>query len=213
MWQGVKNKAASFINFQISMVKMQFAALGVLLVSKISYDWYYAKSDQMGFLDAVKAGISHAFSFGKMIVTKLPDIAYKFNDIAYNQLEKIPPLVEEFNAGLYEAYKWGYDKIAYLASKTQDVACSVTSTVDDVVNYSPCLYKVSQEKDYAFVHDVKTILFSSSHVVTTFVLNAVLPKTATTKSAIIGLNIAAGWLEGNILNSVAGLQTFDATQK
>ena len=213
MLQYVKDKGNGFLNGQLHMMKAQFTALGVLLISKVSYDWYYAKSDQMGFLDAVKAALSHAFSFGKMIVTKLPDLSSKLGGAAYDGLEKVPVLVEKVSAAVYDTYKWGYDKITYLGSKTQDVSCAIASTVDDVVNHSPCLYKVSQTKDYAAVHDFKTLSTSLVHVAVTSGLNLVLPKTTATKYTIIGLNVAAGWLEGNILNSVVGLQTVDPATK
>ena len=213
MLQYAKDTGKGLINYSIFIMKAQFAALGVLLIAKVAIDWSNSKSDQMGFLDAVKAALSHAFSFGKMIVTKLPDLSSKLGSAAYDGLEKVPVLVDKVNAAVYDAYKFGYEKIAYLGSKAQDVTCSITSTVDEVVNLSPCLYKVSQTKDYAAAHDFKALSTSLVHVAVTSGLNLVLPKTTATKYTIIGLNVAAGWLESNILNSVVGLQTVDAASK
>ncbi len=213
MLQYAKDKGIGFVSGTIYIVKVQAGALGVLLIAKVGIDWPNAKSDQVGFLDAVKSAFTHAFSFGKMIFTKLPDLSSKLGGGAYDALEKIPALVEKVNAAVYDAYKFGYEKIAYLGSKTQNVTCMVTSTVDEVVNLWPCLYKVSQTKDYAAVHDFKTISTSLLHVAGPAALNIVLPKTPATKYTIVALNVAAGWLEGNILNSVVGLQTVDAATK
>lgn len=153
----------------------------------------------------IAVGVLYIAPLAGLAIRLLPKMLYdKFMDNTESiELSKV--LEDGFTKSFEMMYMGTKKVISFAFAKFQNGMCSVTSTADEVINLSPCLLNVTYAKEYVAIHDLKNMGISLAHVIGTTILS----HHFSPKKAIAAFNVMVAGFDGNLLNSLAGLQVID----